>query len=78
MLDCDNVPFQCRKFHEHGYIFWDCPLNVLKKDPTKATTKEEEGFTKISSKWFHNKKTNAPTTPKRKATNNSFEAPIDL
>lgn len=26
-LDYKHIPFRCRKFHEHGHLFRDCPLN---------------------------------------------------
>lgn len=26
-IDCEHVPFHCRKCHEHEHIFRDCPLN---------------------------------------------------
>jgi hypothetical protein len=49
-LNYEHIPFQCRKFHVHGHLFRDCPLN----SPTQGSkVKEEidlEGFTKIQGK----------------------------
>jgi len=27
-LDYEHIPFRCRKCHEHGHLFRDCPLNL--------------------------------------------------
>jgi len=27
-LDYEHIPFRCRKCHEHGHLFRDCPLNT--------------------------------------------------
>ena len=26
-VDYEHTPFRCRKFHEHGHLFRDCPQN---------------------------------------------------
>jgi hypothetical protein len=27
-IDYEHIPFRCHKFHEHGHLFRDCPLNA--------------------------------------------------
>jgi hypothetical protein len=27
-IDYEHIPLRCRKFHEHGHLFRDCPLNA--------------------------------------------------
>lgn len=27
-IDYEHIPFRCRKCHEHGHLFRDCPLNL--------------------------------------------------
>jgi hypothetical protein len=35
-IDYEHIPFRCRKCHEHGHLFRECPLNALRKmDPQK-------------------------------------------
>jgi hypothetical protein len=35
-IDYEHIPFRCRKCHEHGHLFRDCPLNI----PTKLEAGE--------------------------------------
>jgi hypothetical protein len=43
-LDYDHIPFQCRKFHEHGNLFRDYIKNA-ENSPGKAGEEEyKEGF----------------------------------
>ena len=46
-IDYEHIPFRCRKCHEHGHLFKDCPLGkVVKKDKTN-TMKDNESFQKV-------------------------------
>lgn len=50
MVDYEKVPFRCRKRHEHGHLFRDCPLNKI-ESKTKATSgKETDSFHKVGNK----------------------------
>jgi hypothetical protein len=42
-IDYEHIPFHCRKFHEHGHLFHDFPLN----SPTQlmGEGKPKDGFT---------------------------------
>ena len=35
LLDYEHVPFKCRKCHEHGHLYRDCPKNKISMDKTK-------------------------------------------
>jgi hypothetical protein len=26
-IDYEQIPFRCRRFHEHGHLIRECPLN---------------------------------------------------
>lgn len=72
--DYGHVPFRCRKCHEHGHLFRDCPLNLQSKVPATKASKDAEGFTRVSSRRKHAKKPPiAPEAPKKPETRNSFE-----
>lgn len=55
-LDYEHIPFRCRKCHEHGHLFKDCPLNLQPKTPVNDTNKDSEGFTKVPNRQRHAKK----------------------
>jgi hypothetical protein len=31
-IDYEHIPFRCRKCHEHGHLFRECPLNAVHKE----------------------------------------------
>lgn len=73
-IDYEHIPFPCRKCHEHGHLFRDCPLNLQPKAPATEESKNAEGFTRVSSRRKHAKKPPvAPVDPKKPETQNSFE-----
>jgi hypothetical protein len=45
-IDYEHIPFRCRKFHEHGHLFRDCPLNA--QAPKAGEKKQKEGFTTVT------------------------------
>ena len=47
-LDYEHIPFRCRKCHEHGHLFRDCPLNQPVTKPTP--TLQKDGFTVIQTR----------------------------
>ena len=55
-LDYEHVPFRCRKCHEHGHLFRDCPLNKPKMTATQDIDKDEEGFQRAGKKRRQHKK----------------------
>jgi hypothetical protein len=46
-IDYEHIPFRCRKFHEHGHLFRDFPLNA----PTKPEVEEKpkDRFTQVQN-----------------------------
>lgn len=61
-IDYEHVPFRCRKFHAHGHLFCDCPLNASPKSTDHVEKLKSEGFTKAANRKKHNKK--PPNAPK--------------
>jgi hypothetical protein len=39
-IDYEHIPFRCQKFHEHGHLFRDCPLNAPPKREDEEKPKE--------------------------------------
>jgi hypothetical protein len=61
-IDYEQIPFRCRRCHEHGHLIRECPLN--KKQETKNTKaqQDEDGFVKPNHRNRENKKpSKAPT-----------------
>ena len=49
-LDYEQVPFRCRRCHEYGHLFRECPLNHPKKLVDKVFDPADPGFSKVSSR----------------------------
>ena len=48
-LDYEQIPFQCRRFHEYGHLFKEFPMNDTKKKPGKEDDLVDPCFTKVAS-----------------------------
>lgn len=79
LIDYEHVPFRCRKCHNLGHLYRDCPLN--KKPPPQMSSENQasNNFTKLVNRRRGNKKSTAnPKTDQVKmskpSTSNSFEA----
>lgn len=46
-IDYEHIPFRCQKFHEHGHLFSDCPLNAAQGVIVGASEKPKDGFTQV-------------------------------
>lgn len=46
-VDYEHIPFKCRKCHEHGHLFRNCPLNKEIKKSSSNTVKESDSFQKV-------------------------------
>jgi hypothetical protein len=44
-IDYEHIPFRCRKCHEHGHLFRECPLNNAHKEGHPDSAKDKDGFT---------------------------------
>ena len=48
-IDYEHIPFRCRKFHEHGHLYRDCPQNKSTQNNEHAhKEKDKQGFTKVT------------------------------
>jgi hypothetical protein len=70
-LDYEHIPFRCRKCHEHGHLFRDCPLNI---QATKASeAKQKDGFTTVTSRKKNPPKKQQSDPKPTILTKNSYE-----
>lgn len=79
LIDYKHVPFRCRKCHDLGHLFRDCPLNQKPSSQTSSDKPTPDGFTKVASRRRNHKK--SATNPKmhlasssKPSTSNSFAA----
>jgi hypothetical protein len=70
-IDYEHIPFHCRKCHEHGHLFRDCPLNVPPRP--MAEEKLKDGFTQVSGRKKKNPKKPSQGMGKNISTRNSFD-----
>jgi hypothetical protein len=70
-LDYEHIPFRCRRCHEHGHLFRDCPL--IKQAAKASDTKQTDGFIPVTTKRRNPAKKQS-TDPKHSiATKNPYE-----
>jgi len=50
IVDYGHIRFRCRKIHEHGHLFRDCPLNKREEHISTSNGKDHTGFTKVGGK----------------------------
>jgi hypothetical protein len=72
-IDYEHILFRCRKCHEHGHLFRDCPLNTPSKEGNPEANKDKDGFIPTTGK--HRQGGRRPTTQPNKepTTSNQFE-----
>ena len=46
-VDYEHIPFICRRCHEHGHLFRDCPLSKIKNGSKATIMKDTESFQKV-------------------------------
>jgi hypothetical protein len=67
-INYDQIPFICRRFHEHGHIFRECPLNKKQEEENSKIQQHEDEFIKSDHKNRANKKpSKSPTRINSKA-----------
>lgn len=49
-VDYEHILFICRKCHENGHLFRECPLNKREDNLKGNISKDPEGYTKVASK----------------------------
>lgn len=56
LIDYEHVPFRCRKCHDLGHLFRDCPLNSKPSGQSTQENPAPDGFTKVVNRRRGNKK----------------------
>jgi len=78
VIDYEHVPFRCRKCHEIGHLYRDCPQNKIPSSQESSENQTTDGFTKVTNRRRGNKKATGnpkinPINKARPSTSNSFE-----
>jgi hypothetical protein len=61
-IDYEQIPFRCRRCHEHGNLIKECPLNKKQEAENTKIQPDEDGFIKPNHRNRENKKpSKAPT-----------------
>jgi hypothetical protein len=61
-IDYEQIPFRCRRCHEHGHLLRECPLNKKQEAENTKLQQDEDGFVKPNHKGRGNKRQGkAPT-----------------
>ena len=73
-LDYEQIPFTCRRCHEYGHLFRDCPKNNPKITPENDELQTEQGFARSPSRKQGNQKQDSQEVHKKIVVSNKFEA----
>lgn len=68
-LDYEFIPFRCRKCHEHGHHYRDCPLVQASEPPPNKAPSDLEGFTPAPKARKPIPKKQGKETPSQHTTN---------
>jgi hypothetical protein len=71
-IDYEHIPFRCRKCHEHGHLFRECPLNAVHKEGAPDTGKDKEGFAQQAGRWRQGTRKQPSQVSKDPSTSNKF------
>jgi hypothetical protein len=55
-IDYEQIPFRCRRCHEHGHLFIECPLNKKQEEENTKIQQDGDGFIKSNHMNKANKK----------------------
>jgi len=72
-MDYEHIPFRCRKCHEHGHLYRDCPMNNVERNVKTTVDKNPEGFTKVGGKGKGRKRPKKKINEERQPSHNSFK-----
>ena len=67
-IDYEQIPFRCRRCHDHGHLFQDCTLNKRPRGKKDQENQDADGFTKTQNKKRQERKTSGPDINKRVQT----------
>lgn len=73
MVDYENIPFRCRKCHEHDHLFRDCPTNNMEGNGKTSLDRDHEGFSKVGAKGKEGKRSHKKSSKYRNTRHNSFK-----
>lgn len=79
LIDYKHVPFICRKCHDLGHLYRDCPLNRKPPSQMDSDNPASDGFTKVVNHRRGHKKSTAntrtnPANLSKPSMSNSFAA----
>ena len=74
MIDYEQIPFRCRRCHEHGHFFRDNPQNKKPRGKKDQENQDAEGFTRVPNKKILAKKAMGSEIHKKVQTRNSFDS----
>ena len=56
-IDYEHIQFRCRRCHEYGHLFRQCPLNALPQGHQPKNVDKDEGFEKVQNRRRTTKRT---------------------
>ena len=71
-IDYEEIPFRCRKCHEHSHLFRECPLNMTHKEGNPESGKDKDGFVQPVGKRGQGGRKQPAQVRKGPSTSNKF------
>jgi hypothetical protein len=71
-IDYEHIPFRCRKCHEHGHLFRECPLNMASKEGNPEAGKDKDEFMQPAGKRRQGGRKPMAQVSKDPSTSNKF------
>jgi hypothetical protein len=71
-IDYEHIPFRCRKCHEHGHLFRECPLNTTHKEGKPENGQDKEGFMQQAGRKRQRSRKQPAQVSKDPSTSNKF------
>ena len=72
-IDYEQIPFRCRRFHEHGHLIRECSFNKKQEATNPKTQQDEEGFITSNPRNRENKKKNKTSAGNNQENWNKME-----
>jgi hypothetical protein len=71
-IDYEHIPFRCRKCHEHGHLFRECPLNAAHKEGNPEGRKDKDDFSQPAGKRRQGGRKKPTQVSKDPSTSNKY------
>jgi hypothetical protein len=71
-INYEHIPFWCRKCHEHGHLFRECPLNMVQKEGNLERGKDKDDFVQPAGKRRQGGRKQPTQVSKDPSTSNKF------